>query len=345
VSESSTLDWSHGETVRTNSLKSRLIQGEGIFEVQPPRPLIEGYLNIDSLACIFGPPKSFKTFVAIDIAMSIANGRHWIDEHSVHGGPVVYIAAEGVAGLSKRVQAWMAAHEGADLSRVSWIAGSVDLFGGSVIDRDRGTDEMCEILAELKPVLVVVDTLARCALGAEENSSRDMGHVVANLDRLRRSCGACVLAVHHSGKDRNAGMRGSSALLGAVDTALQVRRSGDDRVSVSTTAQKDMEEAPDVPLRLVSRSGSLYVVAADVVPSEAQENRAERDGAALAALDGIDDGPGVGNAEWKAAFVEASGLSPSTFNRARKSLVESGSVLHEGTRYRAASDAAGGVEA
>jgi RecA-family ATPase len=60
--------------------------------------------------------------------------------------------------------------------------------------------ELAAIITAQRYVLVVIDTLARCMVGADENSARDMGEAIDALDRLRRAAGSCVLPVHHMGK-------------------------------------------------------------------------------------------------------------------------------------------------
>src|SRR5438034_1345408 len=72
-------------------------------------------------------------------------------------------------------------------------------------------------------LLVGVDTLARCFVGGEENSAKDMGLFVAGLDRLRAATGAAVLVVHHTGRESGR-ERGSTALSGAVDTLMVIER-------------------------------------------------------------------------------------------------------------------------
>src|ERR687883_1735228 len=62
------------------------------------------------LALLAGPEGTFKSFVALDLALSVAGGRPW-QEHPVHQGPVVYISAEGSAGLRNRLEAWEAARQ------------------------------------------------------------------------------------------------------------------------------------------------------------------------------------------------------------------------------------------
>src|SRR5262249_48369835 len=72
-----------------------------------------------------------------------------------------------------------------------------------------------------KPVLIVFDTLARCFVGGEENTARDMGRLIANVDRIRVETGATVLLVHHTGLKKQRA-RGHTALDGAADTIFLV---------------------------------------------------------------------------------------------------------------------------
>jgi hypothetical protein len=71
-------------------------------------------------------------------------------------------------------------------------------------------------------VLIVVDTLAVTFGGGDENTPGDMGTYVTNLQLIKAGTGAAVLIIHHSGKDEAKGMRGHSALLGALDAELMV---------------------------------------------------------------------------------------------------------------------------
>jgi hypothetical protein len=110
---------------------------------------------------------------------------------------------------------------------------------------------LAQLIIDLGVVLVIVDTLARCTVGADENSSKDMGVMVACLDYWR-SLGAAVLLVHHPGKDVTKGGRGSSAIHGAVDTELVLTRPSDTAPGRKLTnpKQKDAVEAEPIALTL-----------------------------------------------------------------------------------------------
>jgi hypothetical protein len=96
-------------------------------------------------------------------------------------------------------------------------------------------------------------------LGGDENTARDMGRVVEAAERIRDAAGSCVLLVHHIGKNVEAGMRGSSALLGAVDTTIEV--AGDHHaIRVKVTAQKDAPADDPWWCRLEAVAGSVVPV-------------------------------------------------------------------------------------
>ena len=97
---------------------------------------------------------------------------------------------------------------------------------------------------------IAIDTVARAMVGADENDARDMGLFVAACDRIRTAIGAMILGVHHSGKDKDRGPRGSIALPGAVDCMLRVDRTeGTPYATVIVEKQKDEEEAPALHLK------------------------------------------------------------------------------------------------
>ena len=79
------------------------------FDAAIPRPMgtvVEGLLHAGSVTLIYGPPKSGKSFIATDVALSIAaEDDEWMGHKIVRPGPVLYVACEGHAGFWKRLLA------------------------------------------------------------------------------------------------------------------------------------------------------------------------------------------------------------------------------------------------
>ena len=193
---------------------------------------IAGEIPRQSFGALFGPTGSGKSFFALDRALTLAQT-----------ACVVYVAAEGAAGYAARKIAWCNHHlQGA--GRLYFVGEAVNLL------EPLETVDFISAILPITPALVVFDTLARCMIGGDENSARDMGLVIASCDRLRAATGATVLVVHHTGKSGQV-ERGSSALRAACDFMLGL--SGDDDV-ITLTCEKSKDAEPFDPrtLRLVT---------------------------------------------------------------------------------------------
>lgn len=231
---------------------------DDVESLPPPRWLVPGVLTEGSLAAIYGAPESGKSFLAVDMSMAIAGGVDWHGRQVERGG-VLYIAAEGAPGLGKRFRAWKVDRcaQGRrfdlhlmrdDLNLAAEKDGGVRAFAQAVTD-------------ELGPLrLIVIDTLNQTAAGADENSAKDMGRYIASMKLLRNATGAAVVVVHHSGKDLSKGMRGSTALLGAMDTTVEVERASDGRsIKVTVKKQKDAEREPPMRFNMEKVGDSLVL--------------------------------------------------------------------------------------
>jgi len=104
-----------------------------------------------------------------------------------------------------------------------------------------------------KPGLVVLDTFARCFLGGEENSSKDVGEFIEAAGAIQQEFGAAVLLVHHAKRPRSKNARpderGSGALRGAADSMVSAWKAGD-LVSIESEKMKDEKEFKPITLRL-----------------------------------------------------------------------------------------------
>jgi len=211
--------------------------------------VIKGILGRRSYAELFGAPGEGKTFAALDMAYAVAQGREWMG-HRVNGGLVLYIPYEGGGGLSKRIQALVQRHGDAPRFRVieNPDYNLRELSGRKALGAD-----MTAALGQEKPVLTVIDTFSRALAGGDENSAQDVGAFNSAIAALIENTDGSVLLIHHSGKDRSKGSRGSSALLGAIDTELEV--SGG---AIHSRKQRDWELAAAIGFKL-----ALLVVGID----------------------------------------------------------------------------------
>ncbi|HII3144451.1 TPA: helicase RepA family protein [Citrobacter braakii] len=212
---------------------------------------MKNYLPANSLCSIYGPSGSYKSFLAVSWACHIASGLKWAGR-SVSGGSVLYVVGEGGIGVPRRVRAWEIAKNNAGRLK------NLYLVNRPVFPvRPEEVNQVILAAEEVKaatgqPVkFIVIDTLARCFGGNDENDARDMGAFIEGCDAIKRATGATLLVVHHSGKDGSKGARGSSAFRASLDAEYSVRREGDGgAIILSCTKMKDAEEPKEAAFDL-----------------------------------------------------------------------------------------------
>ena len=203
-----------------------------LMDRPPLRPLVAGVLNVDTVAMLYAPPATFKTFLALWLAACVALGKPWAGR-PVEAGPVLYIAAEGVAGIQKRVAAlsWML-NGGKPIPDFFIYPSPVNLTS------DADVAELVSLVGDRGFRFVILDTLVKVAGGAEENDNTAMTRVTNAAERIKRAGEGetSVLLVHHSGKSGD--YRGASALEGNVDTMLRLDGEAG-MLTLSAVKQKD----------------------------------------------------------------------------------------------------------
>jgi len=203
-----------------DKLRDRLLTLDQLRNLPPAESLIKGVLTMDSAVWLIGQAGGFKSFVALDWAAHVATGRTWNGTHKVRKGKVLYLVAEGVRGFMRRIDAWTQ-HHGEKPEDLMVLPVPVQAAGDDGVSAGWGI--LVELASELEPALIVLDTQARLTVGLEENSNTEMGIWISAVDKLKSATGACVLVVHHTG--RNGGdARGASALDGAQDAEWKVTR-------------------------------------------------------------------------------------------------------------------------
>ncbi|HFS4462110.1 TPA: helicase RepA family protein [Escherichia coli] len=204
--------------------------------------VVKGIIPASSLCSIYGASGSYKSFLAGSWACHVSTGRHWGGRRVAHGA-VLYVVGEGGIGVPRRVRAWEVVH-GEQVKNLYLV--NRPIFPAVPFDVDEMVIAARQVERETgKPVrMIILDTLARCFGGNDENDSRDMGAFIRGCDELKRRTGATVLVVHHSGKDETKGARGSSAFRASLDAEYRIRRedAGSEALVISCTKMKDAEE-------------------------------------------------------------------------------------------------------
>lgn len=189
-----------------------------------------------SLIMIYGAPASGKSFAALDMVLCVSNHINW-HGHTTKQKSVLYVAAEGQAGVLKRIEAWRQYHNIANIQNFYLLPIPC------LVDNPGQLGELLTMIRSLPamPEIIVLDTLARSMLG-DENSTLDMGRLVNSCGDLHEATKAQIILIHHTGKDETRGARGAIALTGATDTMFRVVRTAEDKqYRLDCERQKDDE--------------------------------------------------------------------------------------------------------
>ena len=297
--------------------RRRLLTVAEARALPPMAPLIEGVLDLDSMAMLYGRRGSYKSFMALDWALCVANGTRWHSRPTTQG-TVVYLVGEGLNGFVQRIDAWRAHHPMQGETNLLLYPEAVNLLSPSSVGPF--ADECARVGASL----VVIDTLSRCFVGGEENGGKDGSIGVEQLDVIRKRTGACVLLVHHAGKDAERGSRGWSGWEAAADDVWQLESKLGD-VTLRCTKRKSHPEPRDAFFTATPAANSIVLTEGgptDRLPGALLET--------LRTLVGIDAGNGVPTGQWQLS----SDVAERTFYRYRSDLVRLGLVHNVGSEKR-----------
>ncbi len=220
----------------------------GDLEYRPPEFLVDGLIETDTLGLIFGDPGCGKSFLAVDIALSVATGTPF-HGRPTRKGAVFFIAGEGHNGLARRFAAWSKARDiplhGVPLFKSQRAAQFLDGASAQAV-----SDAVAGLATQHgQPALIVIDTLARNFGAGDENNTADMSEFVVAVDDLKaRFPGCAVLIVHHSGHAEKQRARGAMALKGALDCEFRVEKDGP-AMKLVNTKMKDAEPPQDIHFR------------------------------------------------------------------------------------------------
>jgi len=237
------------------TLPSWLIPRSALALEPSPTSLIDQTLDCGTVAVLAGPTGTAKSLLAVQWGVAVASGGQWLDRPS-KSGPVVFVAAEGASGLQQRLEALekYAGHGVPDSFLV--VRGPINL--GNAKD----VSEFVDGVVALRPRMVIIDTLARCMVGHDENSAQAMGIVLDNAYRIRDALdGGVVLLVHHTGKDGSQ-VRGSSALESGADTVYRTSRGRGGLIQLARAKRKDGPPEDRVSFSLTEVASSVVLTPA-----------------------------------------------------------------------------------
>lgn len=226
--------------------------GQITREDNAPRWMIEQLWGASSVGVIGGAPKCSKTWLGLDIALSVATGTPCLGKYVVpKAGPVlVYLAEDALPIVRERVEG-MARHRGLNLANVE-----IHVIAATTLRLDRTPDctRLQGTVQRLAPRLLLLDPLVRLH-GIDENHAGEVAGLLAYFRLLQRQFDLSVILVHHTRKNAavgvaaGQGLRGSSDIHAFGDSNLYLRRTKEHLVLSSE--HRAAPASPPVYLELV----------------------------------------------------------------------------------------------
>lgn len=245
---------------------------------------------------IGGHPKVGKSWLGLDLAVSVASGTPCFGHYVVEDpGPVLVFLAEDAPGAVRVRIEGLCKHRGLVLDELP-----VTVVDTPSVRLDTPTDQrqLQNTVARLQPRLLVLDPLVRLHDG-NENSSQTISALLGFLRQLQRTYGVAIVLAHHLSKRASShpgqALRGSGDLHAWGDSNLYLDRQDG---FIAVTPEHRSEPAGDpFFLRLVATNdgdeahlevvdaATVETAAAAAAPSRAA-SVADRIIAALTAADG-----------------------------------------------------------
>ena len=224
--------------------------------------LIEGLWADQAVGILGGEPKCCKSFLALDIAVSVASGRPCLRQYPVPrpGHVLLFPAEDSLPVVRQRLEGIAA------VAQVPFEALPVEVITAPSLRLDTPADRqrLANTVQHLQPRLLILDPLIRLHR-VDENDATQIAALLSFLRQLQRQFQLAVLLVHHARKDSNSSrpgqaLRGSSELHGWGDSNLYLRRRGS-QLTLSTE-HRAAPSQDHIPLHLAQPGPTLAVVAA-----------------------------------------------------------------------------------
>ena len=212
--------------------------------------LVEGLWSDQAVGILGGEPKCCKSFLALDLAVSVASGTPCLRRFAVQRtGPVLLFPAEDSLAVVRR--------------RLEGICSAAGV--GFQLDAPKDRERLSNTVQARQPLLLILDPLIRLHR-VDENDASQIAGLLSYLRQLQRAFHVAVLVVHHARKDANAtrpgqALRGSSELHGWGDSNLYMRRRG-----AQLTLSTEHRAAPSqdhIPLQLTQAGSALALSVAN----------------------------------------------------------------------------------
>ena len=232
--------------------------------------LIEGLWGRSAIGLIGGAPKCCKTWMGLDLAVSVATGTDAIGHFAVHatGSALIYLAEDALPQVRARIES-LCRHRGLQLDALD-----LHVITAPVLRLDLANDQqrLARTIDRLEPTIVLLDPLVRMHR-LDENSAAEISGLLGYIRDLQRNYDAAVVLVHHASKKQRSqpgqALRGSSDLHAIGDSNLYLARK--DQHMVLTIEHRAAPAPQPMTIELISGNATYLRVCQHTVDGQRAE--------------------------------------------------------------------------
>lgn len=254
--EGGSADQSGGE--QHDPLRGFLFDGDAVPE--PPKMLVKGLIGDREIAFIGGQSGAGKTFIAIDLAVSLASGEPFFGRIVKERVGVAIFASEGASTIPNRLIVAKNAKAGDEPLPIAWLGEVPDLKRPSevaaMIPRLRAVDDHFRETFGVRLGVVVCDTLAATFNLDDEDDNSEAAQTIRIMKGLVDKLGVTVAPIHHYGKAADTGLRGASGWRAGCDSVIAILANRDqttgrcDNRRLALSKSRVSEEGLTIPFNL-----------------------------------------------------------------------------------------------
>lgn len=237
-----------------------------LIHMPPKMWLMNQVFGHNDIGMIYGSPGCGKSFIAIDMILTLCTGGLWANRFIVNRElNVAYCAGEGISGLPARFATAAKFHNISSLHNFTFYKTIPQLYE----DSSTVTVTIKQFIQEWKarqqekeanPLdVLIIETLHTASVGADENTAKDAGKVIQACRLAANDLGCTVILVHHTDKN-GLRERGSSAYRAAMDFMIGINKQESGKnATMYCEKLKDGEEWQDQDFQLSPLEGCSSV--------------------------------------------------------------------------------------
>jgi hypothetical protein len=304
---------SHGIATPSNLSKYRFTTLEQLL-AEPPEDVSfvwDKTIPTGGFGMMSARPKIGKSTLARNLAIAMARGSPFLGRNTIRG-KILYLCLEEKRSEVRK-----------HFERMG--VSSKDILIHTEATPEHAVAELKIAIAEFEPILVIIDPLSRVIRVPDFNDYGTMARALEPLIEFARETNCSILALHHESKsDRSGGeaVLGSTALFGAVDCLIQLKKK--DNARTVCTTQRYGEDMPETVIELDRDTG---LIAAKGELRDIADGRLKDD-----ILDLFYDGRSLTENEVKDLI--GTGVAAGKIAKALRSLIEEGKLSRTGTGRR-----------